>query len=711
MLLLKSQIEPPMFKFIVALWFLTIPHFAVSQNWDYYEPLEAKGEVPFHFKEAFSVKFEREKSTISQSDRRRTRKRKEAFHQQSEFFIDQYLTSGKVFFGDTITNYCRSILDKLIGDNPELKESLSLYTVKTPIVNATATANGIIFVNLGLLAKLETEAQLAYILSHELIHYVEGHVLDQYIENKKVENREDLYRRTRDDQKIFKLSNYSKKLEFEADQKGFQEFYKNSGYSSKAPMEVMNILLHSHLPFKELPFKRSFFNDGSYTFPENYFMHETYKIEVDENYDDRVSSHPNLSKRKAALKELISDSLSKADYLISEEGFKHCRTTARFELSRLYLNNREYAKAIYHSYLLLEEFPNNRYLRLSIAKALCNLSIYMKEEALDEVLEDYLDFHGESQQVYHFLNSCAFENELAILTTNYTYRLLQEFPEDKTALKLYETSLRILATTKNTSLDNFYSKQNGDVINKRTEDEYWKFAFYEILSDSSFVQQFQKFSDDQLPGVDVLQKSEQKKIRKNLALGIDKVTLVSPQYLKVNLRKNEPVRYQSSEKGLIRFKKIFKDISQDLNLEMNLLDFKDGQMLVQEFNNISILKSWLNERYQHANHPALVSDFDYTARLTKQLGSQYIISTRYFNFKELEEPITKVAYGLFLPFALPIIVMDFINGEYRAFCRFVLFDLESGNALMASYDDFYSDNSSDYLKSMIYTYLHQVKSN
>lgn len=701
-----------MIKYFVALWFLALPNFAQSQNWDYYEPLLAKGEIPAHFNEAFSQKFEREKEGISESDKRRTRKRKEAFHQQSEFFIDQYLTSGKVFFGDTITNYCRSVLDKVIGDNPELRKSISLYTVKTPIVNAAATANGIIFVNLGLIAKLETEAQLAYILSHELIHYIEGHVLDQYIETKKIENKEDLYRKTSDDEKIFKLSSYSKGLEFEADLKGLEDFYQKSGYSSNAPLEVMNVLLHSNLPFKELTFKKSFFNNGFYSFPDSYFMHETYKIEVDEDYDDRTSSHPNLFKRKEALKELTSDSLKTTDFLISEGAFKYCRNSARFELSRLYLNNRDYAKAIYHSYLLLEEFPNNRYLRLTIAKALCNLSVYMKDEAVNEVLEDYIDIQGESQQLYHFLNSCAFENDMAILATHYSYKLKQDYPKDEAIQKVFNASLKVLATSKNLSLDDFYSKESADSLNKRMDDEYWKFAFYEIQSDPSFVDQFQEYYDAQIahPEIDFLDRSKSKKSNSTLALGIDKVTLVSPEYLKVNLQKDEPVLYLQSEEGLIRYKEVFQELSQKLELDVNMLDFKDGQMNVQGFNNLCLLKSWLNERYLHANHSALISDFDYTSNLREQLGSKYIISTSFMNLKEEAAPLRKIAYGIIVPFALPLVIMDLVNGEYYAYGRFVLFDLESGNALMARYEDLYSDNSSDYLKSIIYTYLHQVKS-
>ena len=38
------------------------------------------------------------------------------------------------------------------------------------------TENGIILINMGLLAQLSNESELAFIMAHEIVHYVEHHI-------------------------------------------------------------------------------------------------------------------------------------------------------------------------------------------------------------------------------------------------------------------------------------------------------------------------------------------------------------------------------------------------------------------------------------------------------------------------------------------------------------------------------------------------------
>ena len=234
---------------------------SLAQDWNSYQPLKSKGDIPADFTEAYTNKYNREKDQIDEDAKRRDRKRENDFHLRSEYQIDEFLISGEVIFGDTITEYCNRILNHLLKDDQELREKLRIYVVKTPEVNAYATANGIIFINLGLIAQVENEAQLAYIIAHEVIHFKNDHVLNQYIEQEKISRGEDLYKKTGYSEKLNALSSYSKNLELEADGDGFNQFFKKSGYAHSAPIYVMDVLQYSYLPFDELKFEPTFFRN------------------------------------------------------------------------------------------------------------------------------------------------------------------------------------------------------------------------------------------------------------------------------------------------------------------------------------------------------------------------------------------------------------------------------------------------------------------
>ena len=253
-------------KNILALFLLCLCLSAAhSQNWDSYEPLASKGPIPKDFTEAYTNKYERERERISNDKGHKARKTEDNFYRRSEFFINDYLVSGNVVFGDTISRYCEEILDELLKDKPSLRQKLRVYTAKSPNVNAFATASGIILINTGLLAEVENEAQLASILAHEIIHFEENHVLSQYVEEERIRNGEDLYRGSDYSDKLTALSTYSKAQELEADKEGYNRYFKNSGYSQQAPLFVMDVLQYSYLPFDELRFEPSVFGKRQFS--------------------------------------------------------------------------------------------------------------------------------------------------------------------------------------------------------------------------------------------------------------------------------------------------------------------------------------------------------------------------------------------------------------------------------------------------------------
>lgn len=726
---------------------LFLPIITFGQDWNYYKPIQAKGEVPSDFTEAFSTKYRKEKRQISKNSSKKDQERQENFHQQSEYFIDEFLTNGKVFYGDTITNYCQSVLDNLIGDDPDLKNKVRIYTVKTPVVNAAATANGIIFVNLGLIAQMETEAQLAYILAHELVHFTNDHVLDQYIKEEKINDGEDLYRNTSEDEKLTELSNHSKSHELEADEEGYEKYFKASSYNSNAPYEVLDILQYAYLPVDEIPFDKSIFSHGNYEIPSSYQLEKVASIKAVDDYDDENSSHPNLLKRRKKLGRIIKKQEGE-NFIVSESLFKHCRKVARFELSRLHLVNRNYVESIYNSFLLLRDNPGNRYLRLSIAKALHGLTVYESESDLYDVLQNYEDIEGESQQLYYLFDKLG-EGELSVLNLSYTCKLKQDYPDDEAIDRLYKRALELMVFENELVLDDFYTisidsmklqtkveidslaeqlrgnskvakiKRKGMDYEAGDEDTYWKYAFVEFMDSGTFVDDMMDtedaFEESKEAGEDSKTKNivvDKSRFGKNAHLNIDKAMVVTPKYLNLDQRDENGIKFLSSEENLIIYKGILQQSANKLNLELDFLDYKSHRGIdAKTFNQMSILKSWTAERMNHVNHKVLISDFDNISDAIETMGSPYLINTGLLSLRETESDIfEKCCYAIIIPPLIPYYAYDLATPDYKTFSYFFLFDLNSGAALMAEYNNFGNKDSQDYIKSIVYNYMLQVTS-
>lgn len=724
-----------------------------AQDWNHYTPLQSQGDIPSDFTEAYSKKYLKESGQIERDARKKDRKREDQFHLRNEYYIDDFLISGEVIFGDTITEYCNRILDHLLKDDPGLRHKLRIYVVKSPQVNAYATGNGIIFINLGLIAQAENEAQLAYVIAHEVIHYKNEHVYNQYIEEKRILDGEDLYQKTNQSEKLSALSTYSKSQELEADADGFKLYYEKSGYSHIAPIYVMDVLQYSYLPFDEIPFDSAFLNTEGMELPKQYFLKSTAPITAEADYDDSHSSHPNIKTRKLEIVKKLNPKDTGKSYIISQAEFEHCQRTAHYEISRLYLNSGKYGQAIYHSFLLKQKYGTDRYQQLTVAKALTNASIYRNGGRLYKMVDDYKDIEGESQQVFHLFDK--FEREdLNTLAVAHNYELYRKYPKDEAIERLFKKSLKELVfendlttsdfvpsadepqsteellslldsnalpqsgTRRSSKISNIQKKKKEHTERALEEGEYYKKAFIPYWNDSLFMSTFEDLSGEYKnlsyrERKTTNNKSQKKKYDPNYSLGIDSVVCVSPEYMKLDERKEDGIKYLSSAKSQDEYIKKLMAISRDIKLNTQMLDYKNiREDEVDKFNDLSLLKNWIGERLMHENSGAIVSDLDYVEPLISKYGTPFITHTGNLSLRVREKNVTgRIIYSTFVFPILPFTVAELLIPDYESFNYFFLFDLRNGNALLADYNYYETSDSNDYLQSIIYNHLIQVKAN
>ena len=78
-----------------------------------------------------------------------------------------------------LNSYVNGLVARLAKHRPPGSVPLKVFLVKDADVNAFTTGGGYLFVNAGMLAAMENEAQLATVLAHEIGHIDRGHIQAQ----------------------------------------------------------------------------------------------------------------------------------------------------------------------------------------------------------------------------------------------------------------------------------------------------------------------------------------------------------------------------------------------------------------------------------------------------------------------------------------------------------------------------------------------------
>jgi predicted Zn-dependent protease len=191
--------------------------------------------------------------------------------------LDEQLEKADYLYEDAqLHAYLETVMYKLY---PEYAGAISVRVVDSPSLNAFALPNGSIYINTGMLSRLENEAQLATVLAHEGVHFTNKHSWKQRRSVKSstafsvgfgmvtgIPGLGDLI-------SLSSIYGYSKDLEREADAEGFQRL-QSAGYDvSQAPV----------------------------TF--EFLLAEVEALEIDEPYF--FSTHPGLEERIQSFNELV----------------------------------------------------------------------------------------------------------------------------------------------------------------------------------------------------------------------------------------------------------------------------------------------------------------------------------------------------------------------------------------------------------------------
>ncbi|MDQ3073457.1 MAG: M48 family metallopeptidase [Bacteroidota bacterium] len=702
---------------------------------------------------------------ISEEDARSDRRAKDQFYLQSNFVIDELLLSGLVVYNDPVSLFAGKVLDELLKNDPELRSELEVYVVKSSEVNAFTTNNGIILITLGLISNLENEAQLAFILSHEVVHYIKQHSLTGYIENENIQRGRGVYRQTSNSDKLLAKSTYSKSQEKEADLEGFDLFLKSS-YDLNSIDGVFDVLRYAHVPFDVVPFDISFLETDYFKFPEDYKLEQTQTIEADEE-EDEYGTHPGVPVRQEALDELLQEANRKGGrkYIVGQEEFETVRKISRFEIINTMITHRNYEAALYHTYLLLLQDTGNAYLKKNIVRCLYGITKYANAGRFYEVRESYEDIEGPSQQVYYLFERMG-KKEMNVVALLYTWDLKKLYPNDREIrllaedlvedlvenhtqdLKYFASSIPKIDTAiadssyandstraepKMSKYDKIKAQQVWTTDEEDEEDiDYTKYAFIDLLKDKSFIRIFEEKLEeyemadekDNRSSYKDRQKAfkrERQNRRRGYALGIDKVVFVNPFYYVVDERKRESLQLVASESAQKEFGNQIRENAKMAGLKYSVLDKKELKRGGTEtFNDLMVLNQLFDERTEHddldfqlfyLNHMDTLRE-KYNTRYFAWTGTVAVHESWGDNLIDFLDASANTGCAIWLVYpAWPYMAYQFFKPQYNTYLMNIIVDLETGELVFSSLERFKFNDSADILNSALYDLFKQIKNN
>lgn len=672
-----------MLRYIVL--FVLFANFVVAQQdlKKNYTPLKSSGTLPDIFTQNIRNVIKNDITELNKQ-KESDKSLKRTYLLEVNYEIEKIVKSGNTLINDEVTVYLNKVADVILKNNPTLRNELHIFTLKSPVVNAYSYDKGYIFIDIGLIAQAETEAQLAYTLCHEISHYIKKHNINGYVKNEKIDKEN--YNGKSAEDKLIEKCQYSKEHESEADLEGFK-LLEQTNYDIKEVEKDFDVMQYSHLPFELVEFKKEFFETENYKIPESYFLKEVSSIKNNSNEDDTKHTHPNTAKRKQAITELIAvrSNEGRVKSIVGKSEFEYARDLARMELCRLYLKNRDYPKALYSAYILAKKYPENQYITEVISKCLFAMTHYSRgdlsynsDSYLENGIPSFSEVESYPQQLYHLFYKMP-SNELTIMSLNYVYRAHKKFPENKN-LALYSDSLLRLMKHTNWGISNFVrSNKKSDNLTKdipANEDSgeksktemiatiqkvsdtknddtmYYKNVFVDLfMTDTDFASKFPSsgtffessgFSNYKVKS-DLGKRKKSKKNRKSKKSEyittdskIEKVLLLEPFYVQIDMtKKEEKLRYSISDKKQEKFIVTVNECAKKQNFQLVTLD--PGLVAstdVDKINDYSVLTDWFDEKFDgNSRDENLVLNINDIDDLIQKYSTRYVMKTGIVTFR------------------------------------------------------------------------------
>lgn len=405
--------------FVLLLFFLP----GKAQLNEDYTPIKLKGEIPIDF-----IKRVRGETKINLSARDKTaRIYKQQFRAATQYALKSIFQNGNIYFNDPLTAYVRKVGKHLLYKTP-WSSKITIFISRFGSLNATSWQDGTIIINIGLLSRLENEAQLAFVLAHEISHFAQQHHYRQFAQ---------VVKNNAANSKTLNASwDYVLDFELEADSMAM-EILKNANYDYTEGRRVLKIIKGEYAR-TAVDFE-SYLESNRFTIRQNHLCknHQYFDYMDDESH--KIIEMPKTKMDKRYFKML---NIAKRDdvkpnlrrYILPASLFKKAVTIAQFELVEQAFRESNYLRSIYEALVLLNQYQDNRYLHIKVAENLYYINAYNDLSIINRLFFDTKKIAEDD-----YANLCCFVNKLSKrnlqeMVYGFVQEKYQKFPADERML-------------------------------------------------------------------------------------------------------------------------------------------------------------------------------------------------------------------------------------------------------------------------------------
>jgi beta-barrel assembly-enhancing protease len=730
-----------------------------AQDFDHYERLQCAGAIPPALLGSTGAKYQTRLAELERSKEEDEQQAKEEFLLESSFFLDGLLRGGKVIFNDPVSEYLNDLKNFILRDDAELRDKIQIYTLKSPYVNAFATNEGVVLVTTGLLAHARNEATVAFVLCHEIQHYLRKHGMERFLATTK-KKKERVYQQD-EEALALETCRYSRDQEMEADTAGLRVFL-TTGYSSAAVEDAYDLLLYAPYHFDiNAVWDKSFFESPNLEFPAVFHLDSINAIMPDSSEDDTRQTHPNVSKRRATSKGILAahGMVDGPLFILGEERFNEVNTICRFEQSAIFLQAQRYEAAIFNSYLLLRQHPKSYFLRRVIVQALYGLSRYHNENEYGQVHLEPGYVEGGHQPLHFFFDRIE-KPALNVLAIRLASQLMQNDPQDRVLADIHAdllkdmqfrhpekmlllekedapagfydsligfqqvpaTVIRVLEEKDDQGNEEYIEERGFKPVKRDYSDNYYRYGLADFMRDSIFTRNMRdavakgkiaKAEAMQLEGkLGMMYRPEKQPTNvQGYRLGIDKLIVVNPTMVIYNEYKAIKVDRLASEVGKADYRDKIETLGKRLGLGITILDpayLKANE--VDKFNEINGLKDYVDGISGDSEVPMINFDQELADSLIAKFQTRHLA----YMFLVKSKERFRYKYGhilmgvMFWPIGIPFLATRWMFPNRSLIVGNAVFDLKENRMLMVEYRRVKGRANRTRMESTLYNTLFQI---
>lgn len=705
-------------KKVVAILTIVLCTFALRAQIDltHFSGIKSQGPIPQDLRLTLDELYAQDKQRARDYNAGKLKNRDQVLN--ASYHINKLTASGRVLYGDPLTLMLNRIADTLFCNYPELRKSIRIYTLKSPEVNAFMTGQGMLFVTTGLLAQVENESQLAFILGHEAIHYYNNHNWESITKQNRKSDR-----KSEADQEMIDFVRYhnrSHEMENEADSLCLELFYGRSPYVQNTVDGVFDVLQYGYLPFDEMVIDTNFFDTKYFHFSSDYFLETIAPITARDDYDDSKSTHPNLLKRRMACERILGGRKGGQQFVTTtSQEFNTLRDLARLECIRQDLIYANYTRALYNSLVMLRYMPDNDYLAKAKAEALYGVSKFRNMTDNNDVVGDYKTKEGEIQQAYHFLRKVK-TKELNMLAVRELWKAHKQFPQDSNLTLMTSDAMKDLTRKHSLSVrsfsDVFDTVQVTEDTTSQVKSKYDKIKAKRKKQDNSSRQSY-FFTD--LMEIDPQLKPFMNDCMlhaNDTAVVVDVVGknmfIYAAEYLIGN---EDHLKLTKSDKHESALRNQLAQVAEKEGL--GVVDFSDQGLrqlaTAEQYNDFVSLNEWVNEFWQSRGkfNRQLTLQPEMNG-LVQRYNADRINLTQVVNLENTHDRITFYQiFGsvLFPPIFAPFLIADLSKGYENTLVQSIYVDASTGELLSSKVYDYELADADALVKGSIYDNMQRAK--